>query len=185
MNVGLALALLFTLMWGGVFLFRVEPVRRSLSVYQPRERFWVLVTPLLLTVHFTILGMMLSGLPAPEFLRGLGGTVVFGCGMTLWFWARVAIGPPRQRRLPDDPPLRFRQDGPFGIVRNPCALGVLIAAAGPLLIVPSAVSALTFFLSAIALGVRARQEERRMVAQVGAAYEAYCRQVKRLIPFVW
>jgi protein-S-isoprenylcysteine O-methyltransferase Ste14 len=44
---------------------------------------------------------------------------------------------------------------------------------------------LTLVLCGVALMVRAVQEERRLRAQVGAPYDAYCRAVKRLIPYVW
>ena len=44
---------------------------------------------------------------------------------------------------------------------------------------------LTFALSSVGLIVRAVQEERRLRVQVGPPYDDYCREVKRLIPFVW
>ena len=110
---------------------------------------------------------------------------MFSLGIGLWFWGRRAVGPVRVRRMPDDPPIRFRRDGPFGAVRNPLACGMLIAALAPLVIRPSVALALTFVAGATGLVVRVLQEERCMLAQLGPVYEAYRRDVKRLIPFVW
>jgi protein-S-isoprenylcysteine O-methyltransferase Ste14 len=43
----------------------------------------------------------------------------------------------------------------------------------------------SYTVCAVAIGVRALQEEKRLRAQLGAQYEDYCREVKRLVPFVW
>ena len=113
------------------------------------------------------------------------GLTLFAAAVAFWFWGRMMIGPLRVRRLPDEPPLRLQQHGAFGVVRHPLYFGYLLAAAAPLAVVPRPLFVLTFALCGVALMVRAVQEERRLRAQVGAPYDAYCRAVKRLIPFVW
>jgi protein-S-isoprenylcysteine O-methyltransferase Ste14 len=180
-----ALAVLLAVAWGVVFFFRTESLRGALPVYGPAERFWVVFTPVALTVHFSLFGTALAAGGSVGMWRGVAGAVVFLAGIGLWFAGRMAVGPVRVRRLPDEPPLRVRRDGPFGAVRNPLACGMLIAALAPLVIRPSASLALTFLAGATGLVVRVLQEERRMLDQLGPVYEAYQREVKRLIPFVW
>lgn len=179
------LALLLVVAWGVVFFFRTESLRGALPVYGRAERFWVVFTPAVLTVHFSVFGTSLAAGEPVGTWRGLVGALVFTAGIGLWFCGRRAVGPVRIRRMPDDPPVRFRRDGPFGAVRNPLACGMLIAALAPLIIRPSAILVLTFLAGAVCLVVRIFQEERRMVAQLGPIYETYRRDVKRLIPFVW
>jgi protein-S-isoprenylcysteine O-methyltransferase Ste14 len=180
-----ALALLLAVTWGVVFLFRTESLRGALPVYDRAERFWVVFTPAVLTVHFTIFGVNLTTGGSLAVWRGVVGTLVFLTGIGVWFGGRMAVGPVRVRRLPDEPPLRFRRDGLFGTVRNPLACGMLIAALAPLIIQPTAILVVTFLAGATGLVVRVFQEERRMLTQLGPVYEAYARDVKRLIPFVW
>jgi protein-S-isoprenylcysteine O-methyltransferase Ste14 len=180
-----ALAVLVVLAWGAVFVCRVEPLGRALPAYGRAERFWVLFTPAVLTLHFAVFCVSVTTGAQVGFWRGLGGAALFAGGVGFWFWGRTAIGPVRLQRVPEDPPLRFRRDGPFAIVRNPLALGVLVAAAAPLVAQPDPVFAVTFTAGAAGLAVRTGQEERRMRAQLGSVYAEYCRDVKRLLPFLW
>ena len=179
------LALLLVVAWSVVFFFRTESWRRALPAYDRAERFWVVCTPVALSVHFSVFGASLAGGAPVGMWRGIVGALVFAFGIGLWLSGRIAVGPLRVRRLPDDPPLRFRRDGPFGAVRNPLACGMLIAALAPLVVRPSGILLLTFLAGATGLVVRVFQEERRMLAQLGPVYKAYQRDVKRLIPFVW
>ena len=75
--------------------------------------------------------------------------------------------------------------GPFAYVRNPLYLGCLIAASGPVVATLSPLLACTLALCVVSIGVRALQDEQRLRAQLGPTYDAYCRNVKRLIPFIW
>jgi protein-S-isoprenylcysteine O-methyltransferase Ste14 len=113
------------------------------------------------------------------------GVATLAAAVAFWSWGRVMIGPLGVRRLPDEPPLQLQRTGAFGIVRRPLHFGYLLAAAAPLALLLRPLHLLTFALSFIALAVRAVQEERRLRTQLGPAYDAYCAEVKRLIPFVW
>jgi protein-S-isoprenylcysteine O-methyltransferase Ste14 len=185
MTRSVGLALLFALGWVPTYLFRAESVGAALSVYSRPERLWVRASIAVLVVHMSAacIGLSLtSRIDAWHTALGLG---VFAAGMGLWLWARVLIGPLRVRRMPDDAPAQLRRNGPFGVVRHPLYLGVLLAASGPVLVAPRAALVMTLSLCFVVLAVRAQQEERRLRAQVGAAYDDYCRAVKRLVPFVW
>jgi len=70
-------------------------------------------------------------------------------------------------------------------VRNPLFFGYLVAAAAPLIVAARPVLLISFAGCVAVLTIRAVQEERRLHTQVGPRYAEYCRDVKRLIPFVW
>lgn len=185
MTSGILLSLVFALGWVPLFVFRAEALTKALPVYRGAERLWVQLTPALLALHVTAACATISALRTVPVWPAAGGVAAFAAAIAFWFWGRLLIGPLRRQRLPDEPPLRLRRDGAFGVVRHPLYLGYLLAAAAPLVIVPRFLLVVTFTLSGLALAVRAVQEERRLKSQLGAEYEAYCRQVKRLLPFVW
>lgn len=185
MTIGVLLSIVFGLGWVPLFLFRAESLGEALPAYRGSERFWVLAAPVILGVHVTASCLALNLTPAVPGTRVVVSLLVFAAGIAFWLWARTTIGPLRIRRLPDQPPEQLRRDGPFGVVRNPLYFGVLVAAAAPALAAAEPLLAVTYVCSVAALAIRAVQEERRLHAQLGAAYEAYCRDVPCLIPFVW
>jgi protein-S-isoprenylcysteine O-methyltransferase Ste14 len=184
-TLGILLSVLFGLGWVPLFVFRAEALGDALPSYRGGERFWVLAAPVILAVHVTASCLVLSLTPEIPAVRAGISVLVFAAGIAFWMWARATIGPVRIRRLPDQPPERLRLDGPFGVVRNPLYFGVLVAAAAPALAAAATLLAVTYASCVAALVVRAVQEERRLHAQLGPAYEAYCREVRCLIPFVW
>jgi protein-S-isoprenylcysteine O-methyltransferase Ste14 len=175
----------FTAAWALMFCFRVESLPAMLTAYDGAERFWVMATPAILATHAAAACIALSLVPRVEPLAALGAGAVYAAAVALWFWGRAQIGPLRRRRLPDEPPLRFRSDGAFALVRHPLYCAYVLAAGAPLIAVPRLWLLGSFAASVGAIAVRAIQEERRLRSQLGATYEAYCRRVKRLIPFVW
>lgn len=185
MTLGLLLSIVFGVGWVPLFLFRAESLGEALPSYRSSERFWVVVAPLVLAAHVTASCVVLNLAPAISVPRVAISLVVFAAGIGFWLWARVAIGPVRIRRLPDQPPEQLRRDGPFGVVRNPLYFGVLVAAAAPSVAAAEPLLAVSYGCSFVALAVRATQEERRLHAQLGDAYEEYCRDVPSMIPFLW
>ncbi|HVO26980.1 MAG TPA: isoprenylcysteine carboxylmethyltransferase family protein [Candidatus Margulisiibacteriota bacterium] len=185
MSLGIALGLAFGLGWIPLFVCRAEAVTEALPSYTPSERWWVTLTPALLAMHMVGVCVAMSLTADVTWAAAAAGVALFGSAIAFWFWGRLMIGPLRVRRLPTEPPLRLQRRGAFGLVRHPLYLGYLLAAAAPLAVVPRPLFVLTFVLSSVALVVRAMQEERRLRAQVGTPYDDYCREVKRLIPFVW
>lgn len=185
MTIGYALALLFTVGWIPVFVFRGETWSGALPEYEPDERIWVVLSFAILTAHFAFgcySATATAGIPG---WRVLASAAVFLAGVCVWLWGRSGIGPLSVRRLPSQSPSEFRRDGAFALVRNPMYLGTLIASAAPPLATPKPALLLGFALCAFALSMRALQDERRLHRQLGPVYAEYCREVKRLIPFIW
>jgi len=185
MSLGIALGLVFGLGWIPLFVFRAEALTEALPSYTPGERWWVTLTPVLLAVHMVSVCVAMSLTADITWAAAAAGVLLFASAIAFWFWGRLMIGPLRVRRLPTEPPSRLQRRGAFGVVRHPLYFAYLLAAAAPLAVVPRPLFVLTFALGSAALAVRAEQEERRLRAQVGAPYDDYCREVKRLIPFVW
>lgn len=181
---GMALGVLFAVGWIPLFVFRAEATQEALPYYDSVERFWVRLSPIIVAVHVTLASIMASLADAPAWRIALG-VGLFAAGVAFWFWARAQIGPLAITRLPDQAPSALRRDGAFGLVRNPLYLGYLIAAAAPLVVAARPILLLTYAACFVVLAIRAEQEERRLHDQIGPAYAQYCREVKRLIPYVW
>lgn len=179
------LGALFGVGWIPFFAFRAEAMAAAMPYYSARERLWVRVAPLLVALHVTVACGAVSTLRIVPPGRGALGIALFAAALAFWLYARRQIGPLDTRPLPDEAPPTLRRDGPFGLVRNPLYLAYLVAAAAPALVAARPFLALTWLAAFAGLAVRATQEERRLHAQLGPAYAAYCREVKSLIPFVW
>lgn len=185
MTLGTVLAIVYTLGLATLFVLRAESLPEALPHYSATERLSVIVAPVLIAVHVTLACLTLSGLPAVSASTATLSLAIFAAGLSFWVWARTQIGPLLVSRLPHEPPSRLRRDGPFGLVRNPLYLGLLAMILAPLVVAPRPLLAFTYLLCVAALAVRAVEEERRLHAQLGDQYAAYCRKVPRLIPFLW
>lgn len=183
--IAIALGAAFGLGWIPLFRFRAEALRVALPHYGRAERFWVRAAPLVIGAHVTLACALVSALPALPPVRTAVAVLLYLGALAFWFRARVQIAPLDRRPLPDDAPPTLRRDGPFGLVRNPLYLAYLVAAAAPALVAGRPLLLLTWLAAFAALWIRAAQEERRLHAQLGAAYAEYCREVKRLVPWLW
>jgi len=181
---GIFLAFVFGLGWIPLYLYRAESMGDALPHYSPVEQRWVKLTPTVIAVHVSLSCPLVSVAEPPPW-RGTAGLILFAAGVAFWFWARLQIGPLRVTRLPNEPPRQLRRDGAFGIVRNPLYFGYLVVAAAPVVVALRPVLLLTFAACVAVLTVRADQEERRLLRQLGPAYAVYRDSVKRLVPFVW
>ncbi len=184
MTNGFWLAIAFAIGWIPLFWFRTESyleVRRS---YQASERRWTTAAPALLGIHCTVCCLALSFVELSWWRLGASAGV-FAFAVAFWFWGRPLISPLKVRVHPDNPPLEFHRDGAFGVVRHPLFFSYLVASAAPLVAVPYPLLFATYALCFLAIVMRARQEEARLHAQLGSVYATYCREVARLIPFLW
>lgn len=128
----------------------------------------------------------LPGWPTLEPARLLVASPLFALGVAVYFWclwdfAVTGRGTP----APIDPPRELVVRGLYRHVRNPMYLGVLLIIAGWTVLVWSGrvleygvVVALFFHLFVWLV------EEPLLRRRFGAAYEAYCRSVRRWLPRV-
>jgi protein-S-isoprenylcysteine O-methyltransferase Ste14 len=111
------------------------------------------------------------------------GGAVFGCGLALALWARLALGRNwgMPKTLKDEPELVT--SGPYRFVRHPIYTGFLLAMLGSAL-----ATSLYWLIVLVIVGGyfvhSARVEERLMATTFPDAYPSYQARTKMLIPFL-
>ena len=99
-------------------------------------------------------------------------------------WARITFGMRSFHAAADTTEGELVTRGPFAIVRNPIYAAVVLfawAGAGAHL---DLVSVALGLLVLAGMLVRIFSEERELRRHYGDSYEAYCKRVKRLVPYV-
>jgi protein-S-isoprenylcysteine O-methyltransferase Ste14 len=76
----------------------------------------------------------------------------------------------------------LRTDGPYARMRHPIYAGLLLGAGGVAVLRARPEPLLSVALLAGLLNVKAAYEERLLLAQFGAAYEAYAARAPRFVP---
>lgn len=77
---------------------------------------------------------------------------------------------------------RIAQEGPYGFVRHPQYLGIMLAVFGQLVHWPTLITVVLLPVIVFVYVRLARKEEQDMVSRFGAAYEAYRRRVPMFVP---
>jgi len=121
-------------------------------------------------------------LPFSDATRWAGlALVVAGIGFSIW--AARTLGRHFDMEVEVHEGHEVVDHGPFAIVRHPVYLGLAVHFIGACLATGNWVLiAGTLFVSFPALYLRAREEERLLRIQLGAAYDAYVRRVPMLVP---
>ncbi len=122
--------------------------------------------------------------PAAFALPQIAGLVVAALGAALALWCVgtfVVIG--RGTPAPFDPPRALVTRGPYGVVRNPMYIGAGLALSGAALYYQSwpLLGYTALFLLVTHLFVTG-YEEPTLRRLFGAAYEEYCKRVRRWMP---
>ncbi len=181
---GTLLSTIFTVGWVPMFVWRTEDQAQAFDLVSAGERFWRGMTLVVVSLQVTAACTTTAFVEVPRW-RAVAGLALFVVGLGAWLRARLQIGPLRQRRPPTEPPAQLRCDGMFGLVRHPLYLSYLIIIGAPVLTGARTYLLLGWCACVVVLGGLAIQEERRLRAQLGDAYAAYCERVPRLIPFLW
>ncbi len=151
---------------------------RTISLAVGLSILCLLLAPLL--NHFR-LGPLAAG-----WFPGWLGVILSVLGMTLRAWAMRVLGRFYTRTLLTAADQRLVQEGPYQWVRHPGYTGTLLIWIGAGLAVANwivlAIIALACCLSYL---YRIRSEEAMLMAKFGKEYEAYMRQTRRLIPYVY
>lgn len=113
------------------------------------------------------------------------GAVLTGAGLLFTVWARRHIGTNWSAIVTIKEGHEFIASGPYAIVRHPIYTGLLLAFAGSALALGEWRGLLALAIVAWALWRKLRLEERWMQQHFGEPYQAYCRRVAALLPFVW
>lgn len=111
------------------------------------------------------------------------GVTLWVVGFALTFWSQGVMG--ASWRIGVEPTERTAlvTAGPFGLVRNPIFTGMLLAASGLVLVLPSALTLPGWTALLVGLEVQVRLvEEPYLLRTHGAAYAEYAARVGRFLP---
>jgi len=111
-------------------------------------------------------------------------TALTATGLLFAMWARQHLGSNWSGTVTIKEDHELITGGPYALVRHPIYTGLLLALVGSALAIGEWRAVLAFALASLALWRKLRLEERLMHEQFGTAYQAYCRRVPALIPFV-
>lgn len=124
-------------------------------------------------------------LPPPRLdLLGMGGVLLALAGTAIACWCVLSfVHRGRGTPAPFDPPRELVTTGPYRVVRNPMYLGAVLALGGAAVVYRSVtlVAYAVAFILAMHLFI-VLYEEPTLTRTFGAAYEAYCREVRRWWP---
>lgn len=113
-----------------------------------------------------------------------------GLPLLLWGYLQYRlVGNYRQQkgagsRGMESPPQKLIEGGPYRYTRNPMYLGHLIFLLGLALSLRSRPSWILFVINIVWFHNRVLKDEARLRKIFGVQYEAYCRRVKRWLPYV-
>jgi protein-S-isoprenylcysteine O-methyltransferase Ste14 len=110
------------------------------------------------------------------------GDALFAAGGALRIWPVFVLGRRFSGLVAIQPGHTLVTTGPYGIIRHPSYLGLLVNALGWALVFRSAVGIALTATTIVPVIARIRAEETLLGAQFGAEYESYCRHTSRLIP---
>ena len=105
-------------------------------------------------------------------------------GLLLAVWARQYLGSNWSGTVTIKEDHELITSGPYALVRHPIYTGLLLALAGSAMAIGEWRAVLAFALASLALWRKLRLEEHLLHQQFGETYQAYCRRVPALIPFV-
>ena len=113
----------------------------------------------------------------------LVGVMLFGLALT--WWARIVLGRLWSSAITRKEEHRLVDTGPYAFVRHPIYTGIIIALLATAVTEATILALLGAVFIAVGLWVKARAEERFLLAELGPdAYQSYCRRVPMLVPFL-
>ena len=129
-----------------------------------------------------------GGLPWPGGLVWpfVAGMVLIVAGIALRAWSILTLGRFFQYWIKIQPGHRVVTGGPYRYVRHPSYTGIALVLAGIALACDDVWSLVAVaVLGGAGLAVRIRAEERQLTQALGAEYEHFAADRKRLVPGVW
>jgi protein-S-isoprenylcysteine O-methyltransferase Ste14 len=112
----------------------------------------------------------------------LCGLIITGIGLALAIWARLRLGRNWSGTVTIKENHQLIRQGPYRLVRHPIYLGILLAMVGTAIGYGKAPCLIGVPIVFLAFWKKSRVEEQFMIAQFGAQYFQYQREVKAIIP---
>ena len=115
-------------------------------------------------------------------LAGLGLALAGG---TVMFWSVLNLGRQYSPEVTIQPEHHLITHGLYGFIRHPRYLGLVLLVLGSALVFRSWIGIAADVILLGSLLWRIRDEEAMLQREFGAAWRAYSRRTKRLLPWVW
>lgn len=186
------LASFFTLylFWAALSQFRFHRIAAFATVLEKDERTYLLLQ----VVHFLIIFMALLDFAAldvsrfrslePEIL--LAGIAIFLVACLVRWWAYASIGDYFSPRIALYKEHQLITRGAYRRIRHPLYLGMLLELIAVACMFSSGVAVLLIAMLAVpAVFYRIRLEEAMLAESFAGEFDDYCRQSKKLIPFIF
>jgi protein-S-isoprenylcysteine O-methyltransferase Ste14 len=114
------------------------------------------------------------------------GIAAIVAGVGLRAWSIATLGRFFQYQIKVQPGHRVVTGGPYRYVRHPSYSGIALVLIGIALACDDVLSLVAVvILGGVGLAVRIRAEERQLTQALGADYERFAAERKRLVPGVW
>jgi protein-S-isoprenylcysteine O-methyltransferase Ste14 len=163
--------------------------RLQASGQAARDRSYFVLAPCLAAAVIAAVALGRAGLlpwPGGQAWPVVVGLVLIAAGIGLRAWSIVALGRFFQYMIKIQPGHRVVADGPYRYVRHPSYTGIALVLTGIALASDDVWSlAAVAVLGGVGLAVRIRAEERQLAEALGADYEQFAAERKRLVPGVW
>ena len=106
-------------------------------------------------------------------------------GLSLTWWARIYLGPLWSSVITRKKDHKIIDTGPYAFVRHPIYCGLIVAILATAVAEGKATALLGSALVILGVWLKACTEERFLMTELGPEiYDAYCRRVPMLIPFL-
>jgi protein-S-isoprenylcysteine O-methyltransferase Ste14 len=106
-------------------------------------------------------------------------------GLSLTWWARIYLGPLWSSVITRKKDHKIIDTGPYAFVRHPIYCGLIVAILATAVAEGKATALLSSALVILGVWLKACTEERFLMTELGPEiYDAYCRRVPMLIPFL-
>jgi protein-S-isoprenylcysteine O-methyltransferase Ste14 len=112
------------------------------------------------------------------------GAALTGAGLLITVWARRSLGRNWSAIVTIKEGHEFVASGPYALVRHPIYTGLLLAFSGTAIAIGEWRGVLAVAIVFWAFWRKLRLEERWMLEHFGETYQAYCRRVAALLPFI-
>ena len=112
------------------------------------------------------------------------GTGLLVAGLLIAVWARMTLGRNWSNVVTVKGDHELVRTGPYRWVRHPIYTGLLLALAGSALSQDLRIDLVVVPLAFLGFWIKLRREEIWMRGQFGPAYDTYCAQTARLIPYL-
>jgi len=140
------------------------------------------VVVVVVLVHSFLPGAYQYLLPIPWLERSWiswTGVILLIASLVWLVLAQVQMGESWRIGIDSERKTQLVQAGVFNISRNPIFLGMMVTLLGLFLVIPNALTLLTFVLGVVVINIQVRLEEEYLKAMHGDDYIGYTRRVRR------